>query len=182
MAKNSHTERKEQLISSLKQKRVAISQSTNHLQASVARPVKGRQIQAIPAIEVAQQEENQVKSASGLASFPALQQLIDLATDKFPALGSLEKTVKLRNALAQKLPSKKVVKPVLLGLGASFIVISLLKAKKKNKVKVKKEEADILQRATKPAAALLILKTLLTISQPALKHVVTSEVKKRVGK
>jgi len=160
MAKNVNGQRKEELIVSLNQKRENIAQKTGSLQQTVA-PGKSATLDP-DAKEAAKPKISENAGAKALA---------------IPLLG---KVVGLGNnfSLPSNLIRKKSAKPILIGLGASFVILSLLKSGKRKKKK-KAQKLASMEAVTKPAIGFLLLKTALSVTQPALKQIVKNSIAKR---
>ncbi len=160
MAKNVNGQRKEELIASLNQKRENIAQKTGSLQQAVA---PGKSVT--------------LDSAAGAEVKPKMARSAGAKVSAIPLLG---KAMGLGNSFS--LPSdfirKESVKPVLIGLGASFVILTLLKSGKRKK-KRKAEKVASMEAVTKPAVGFLLLKTALSVTQPALKQIVKNSIAKR---
>ena len=165
MAKNPQQERKQQLIASLQSKRAEMAKRADTLQGNIN-----------PRKKVAPKTKPQP-----LATRKTAPNFLSKA-NKLKSLPKIGKFLGKRNRLTAKLPTnlirKETAKPILIGLGGAFIVVSLIGARKKHLQK--KKEAAALKEASKPAIGFLLFKTLLSVSEPALKHLVVKGMKKRL--
>lgn len=104
--------------------------------------------------------------------------------DKVPSGSELPgKSLSLANRVSEQIKNVPR-KPALMGLGALFVIGALMAGKKQKIKKRKKKQALAQVKESKQVArygvGVLILKWLLSASQPAIKHLITKKVKKNL--
>jgi len=178
MAKISHRQRKEELIATLNHKRESIAQKTNNLQTAITLRKPASPIPRSGWLNPNPEDQNVMQTSSNSSS----NQFVSAAIQRFSAVPIIGKALGFSNNLGSKLPSKiiskKAAKPILLGLGGSFVLLMILGGRKRAR-KRKAEKHASMEKVTKPALGFLILKTVLSVAEPAMKQIVKNQVSKR---
>ena len=172
MAEEPYESRKRQILETINEKR-------SSLQGSESNPRKKVRAQPIPTKPLGTQgaatpDQSIIPPSIVKASSEIASQLL-----KLPVVGPLVLLVKtVGGKVPAPLLKKEVAKPILLGLGASALVVALIGGTR-SYYRQRKDTEKAVKKAAQPSVAFLLLKTLLSVSQPALKQIVTNEVKKR---
>ena len=157
--------KKQRLLSVLEAKRYQISERADHIQSSMGASAQKKTDDPFGKMKVVNKKKGKVAS-----SLNSIKDLVSKTQKGSQALRKIQNSI-------PKLKKPTNLKPIIIGASA-LVVIGAIAGQGKRKHR--KKELETL-KDFRPSIGLMLFKWLLSAFQPAAKHLISQQVKKRIG-